>query len=440
MANKNLFSSFKGVFLAKAETVNKAGGAAYKYEDRNALVQLAVTGTLGDLYYQNAELELDAVLKAAAKVSDEFLAKTAIYAHQKGKMKDLPTLLLAVLASRDPILLSQAFPKVVTNGKMLRNFVQIMRSGQTGRKSLGTRPKKLVRSWLNNASDYQLLQASIGNDPSLADVIKMVHPKPQDAKRAAFYAWLIGKPCDIAMLPANVQDYIAYKEKPHGRVVPDVPFQMLTHLPLSKEGWTSLALRESWNMVRMNLNTFLRKGVFEKSWFGEGAATKQVAAILADPERIRKARAFPYQVMTAYQALSPDMPSVIHEAMHKAMEVSVSNVPRFKGCIAVCPDVSFSMACPVSGWRQGATTATRFVDVAALVAAAVLRRNRDAMVLPFDYEVRKQKISGRDTILTNAEKLAALCGGGTDCSAPLRELNNKGIAPDLVILVSDNQS
>ena len=73
------------------------------------------------------------------------------------------------------------FGRVVDNGKMLRNFVQIVRSGATGRKSLGSRPKKLVQHWLLSASEAQLLQAAVGNSPSLADVVKMVHPKPAEA-------------------------------------------------------------------------------------------------------------------------------------------------------------------------------------------------------------------------------------------------------------------
>jgi hypothetical protein len=54
-----------------------------------------------------------------------------------------------------------------------------------GRKSLGTRPKKVVQGWLNNATEAQLLAAAVGNAPSLAEVVKMVHPKPTDAWREA---------------------------------------------------------------------------------------------------------------------------------------------------------------------------------------------------------------------------------------------------------------
>ncbi|MBL7466277.1 RNA-binding protein, partial [Escherichia coli] len=84
-----------------------------------------------------------------------------------------------------------------------RNFVQIMRSGQVGRSSLGSRPKRLVQGWLEQASMPQLMAAT-GKDPSLADIVRMVHPKPADAARRAFYGWLIGRPNDVAALPAEI--------------------------------------------------------------------------------------------------------------------------------------------------------------------------------------------------------------------------------------------
>ena len=98
------------------------------------------------------------------------------------------------------------------------------------------------------------------------------------------------------------------------------------------------------------------------------------------------------------------------------------------------------MSGAVTGFRKGATTATRFVDVAGLVSAAILRQNPSATVLPFEVRVRDLRLEPRDTILTNAARLAEQWGGGTNCAAPLDWLLAKGRAPDLVIMVSDNQS
>jgi 60 kDa SS-A/Ro ribonucleoprotein len=178
-----------------------------------------------------------------------------------------------------------------------------------------------------------------------------------------------------------------------------------------------------------------RKGAFTVP-----GVAQHVADILRDPVRIRAAKAMPYQLLATLQALSPEVSECLRDALHDAMEASVSNVPMLSGSVAVCPDVSGSMSSPVTGFRKGATSTVRCIDVAALVAAAVVRKNPKARVLPFEVDVRDVRLEARDTILTNASKLAALGGGGTNCSAPLAALNRAGAAPDLVIFVSDNES
>ena len=104
MANKSVFASVKGRLLPAAKATNKAAAPAYAYSDAHALAQVAVTGTFGGMFYQNAQEELEYVLDVAEAVDVETLAKTAIYARQKGHMKDMPAVLLAVLARRDPVL------------------------------------------------------------------------------------------------------------------------------------------------------------------------------------------------------------------------------------------------------------------------------------------------------------------------------------------------
>ncbi len=434
MANKNLFASFVGKMLPKTNAVNKHGVPAYKFSPRHALAQLAVTGTLNQTFYATATEQFDEVLKAAQQVEPDFIAKAAIYARQRGHMKDMPAFLLAYLSMLQTNDFSKAFPRIVDGGKMLRNFVQVMRSGAVGRKSLGTRPKKMVQAWLETASDIEIMRASVGNDPSLADVIKMVHPKPGDKAREALYAWLIGRPHDVAALPQIVQEFEAFKQDP-ALPVPAVPFQMLTALPLTREHWAAIADKAGWQMLRMNLATFARHGVFEVEGFAE-----KIAARLADAAAIKRARVFPYQLMAAYAQAGQGIPAVVREALHDAMETAVSNVPAIEGRVVVCPDVSGSMSSPVTGYRQGATTKVRCIDVAGLVAAAVLRANRSARVIPFEQSVVKVDLEPRDTVMTNARKLAAIGGGGTNCSAPIELLVAEKAKVDLVIFVSDNES
>lgn len=434
MVSTNLFQTTRGKTPPRADTKNRAGGAAYAFSARHELAQYAATGCFNDTFYAAAVEDLDRVLGLCSQVPPVFVAKTAVYARERGYMKDAPALLCAALSVLAPELCAQVFHRVIDDGKMLRSFVQIVRSGAVGRRSLGSMPKRLVKSWLDGRSDRALFHASVGQTPSLADVIRMAHPRPANKTREALYAYLIDKPHDAGALPDVVKQFEAYKAGAT-RDVPDVPFQMLTSLDLGKVEWRAIAENAGWQMTRMNLNTFQRHGVFEKK-----AMIDRVAARLRDGGAIRRARAFPYQLLMAYHAAGPEVPEAIREALHDAMEIAIANVPEIDGKVYVMPDVSGSMSSPVTGHRNGSTTRVRCVDVAALVAAAVLRKNPTAEVIPFEHEVVSLRLSARDSVMTNAAKLSSVGGGGTSTSAPLRWLNQRRAKGDLLIYVSDNES
>jgi 60 kDa SS-A/Ro ribonucleoprotein len=363
-----------------------------------------------------------------------FVARAAIYARKAGTMKDMPALLAAYLTVAEPDLAVRVFGRVIDNGRMLRTFVQIMRSGQVGRTSLGTRPKRLVKGWLEQASMRDLMAAATGNDPSLADIVRMVHPSPRDETRRAFYGWLIGKPYDVAALPVEIAAFEEWKRDP-SESLPPVPFQWFTAFPLSAAQWGDLAGTMGWQALRMNLNTLARNGAFAVD-----GVTQAVAARLSDTEALRKARVLPYQLMVALDSAGEGVPLKVQAALEDALEASVSNVPIVSGTVVVCPDVSGSMASPATGYRRGATSKVSCNQVAALVAAAMLRTNRQARVLPFEQRVVKVTLDPYARLAVNTAKLAAVGGGGTSVSAPLAQLNAERAAVDLVVIVSDNQS
>lgn len=434
MANKALFASQSGKLLPKTNALNHEQAPAYALSAEHALAQYAATGCLNATFYASADSQLLDALQMCERVAPEFIARTALYARRRSYMKDLPALLCAVLAVKRPGLLAAVFDRVIDDARMLRNFVQIVRSGVTGRKSLGSLPKRLVEHWFEQRDDEALFRASVGNAPSLADVIKMVHPKPATESRTALYAYIIGRPHNVEHLPQVVREFELFKQG-KWESVPDVPFQMLTSLPLERRHWVAIAKRAPWQMTRMNLNTFARHGVFEERYM-----EKLIARRLATPELIRKAKVLPYQLLSAYRMTDRTVPAQVREALQEALEIALKNVPRIDGQVYICPDISGSMQSPVTGMREGVTTAVRCVDVAALVASALLRKNRSAVVLPFENDVVKVNLNPLDAVLTNAEKLSSLPCGGTNCSAPLSYLNRKKAEGDLIVYVSDNES
>src|SRR4029450_10020607 len=241
MANKTLFSTMFGG-LARTDTRNAENAPAYALPSKHALAQYAASGCLNSTFYADAGEQLAAVLELCRTVEDAFIARTAVYARERGHMKDMPALLCAVLATRNVRLLERVFPRVIDNGKMLRNFVQIVRSGAVGRRSLGSAPKRMVRRWFEARDDEAVFRASVGQSPPPGDGASMVPPKPATASRQALYAYLIGHARNAESLPALVGTYEAFK-RGETQTVPDVPMEMLTALPLSAADWRDIARR-----------------------------------------------------------------------------------------------------------------------------------------------------------------------------------------------------
>lgn len=446
MANRTVFANKTSKFVPATTTFNEAGGRAYDLGAKHALAQLACTGTFSNTFYTKAEDQIDRVLELAKQCEPEFVAKVAVYSRERGYMKDMPAYLVAYLSTVSSELFRDVFPRVIDNGKMLRNFVQIVRSGKVGRKSFGNAPKKMIQLWFETRDDEQVFRASVGNDPSLTDIINLARPRPMTKERAALYAHLLDrktgrfndKEFTVARaLPEVVSDYEQYRKNPKGEI-PNVPFEMLLGLDLDEKGWREVAMRATWAQTRQNLATFARHGVFK-----DAGVTNEVVKRLRDPKLIKKANAFPYQLLMAYLKTEGDstVPTSITLALQDAMEIATENVPSIDGQVAIFPDISGSMDSPATGVREGQTSKVSCRMVAALVASTMLRKNPDAIVWPFEQKALTDvRLNPRDSIMTNAKKLSGLPCGGTNCSAPLKELARQRIKTDLVVYVSDNES
>jgi 60 kDa SS-A/Ro ribonucleoprotein len=515
MVNRSLFTSTPGskapvlpVTSTGDVTRNEAGGAAFHFGPEHALAQLAATGTFNNTFYGTAEDQLLKLKELLPLVTPEYVAKLAVFSRSHGHMKDMPANLVAWLYARaagtDPLaaefrqFFRIVFPKVIDNGKMLLNFIQIVRSGVWGRKALATLGSKAVESWFNSRTPTQIFLQSVGARPSMNDVLRLCHVVPKNEEYAALYAYLCGEPLDVETPPRNglparkvqpkkehlpsiVQAYEEFKlarlnvttvradlDRAAAQLVahlatggrdyttasakmllerelvrleemapPALPFEMLTALPLTEKDWASIALNNGgWQFVCKNLNTFARHGVFK-----DLANVEKVAARLRDADAIRKARVMPYQVLAAYKHAGPTMPRPIVDALHDALEVAVKNVPALPGNVYVFVDVSGSMGSAVTGYRQGATSNMTVLDAAAMFGVALLRTCPNAQLVPVDTTVHTDfRLEPRDSVLTNAVKLAAFQGGGTRLDEALAWLVTTKKAVDTVIFFSDNES
>ncbi len=432
MANKNVFASVMSL-LPRADVRNEAGGLAYRLTPRHALAQLAATGCFNGTYYSDAEQQLAVLLALVEQVDDNvYLAKLAIYSRQRALMKDMPAALLVLLSKRDPELFRRVFDRVVDNGRVLRTLFQMIRSGRFGRKSLSYALQRAFQRWLNGASVGMLLSASIGNDPSLRDVLRLARPTPSDNARRALFGFLTEKsveqwaPATLADLPREVSDLIAFRraesEAEQVAILERARFRwdLLADSARGPSVWKAIARQMGPQALRMNLNTLVR----HEALAGDLEMVAYVAHRIADADEVRRSRQFPYQYLAAYLNAEANVPQAIRAALGQAAETACGNVPELPEAIVIGLDVSGSMASAVTGFRgRGATSRVRCVDVAALFAAALLRRNPGSVVIPFDTAAYPTEVGANETVLDLADRLAHFGGGGTNCALPLAEAN-----------------
>jgi 60 kDa SS-A/Ro ribonucleoprotein len=443
MANPNLFKSAPSSKAnpPKTNTTNSAGGRAYKFDDRHKLAQIACSNCFNGTYYTSADDNLKLAKEAALalKKDAEFIAKVAVYSRDKGYMKDMPSFLTVALADFDKVLFRKVFRKVVNNGKMLRNVIMMARSGQvTGKKfnmSAGTF-RHAIQEWFDAKSPHALFKASIGNDPSMKDILRMCRPKPNSSEKNALFGYFLDRKVEFESLPEIVRAYEKWKSNKEGPV-PDVDFRFLDSLGLSDQHWTEVAKNAPWKMTRMNLNTFARHNVFN-----DNSVIKIVADRLANREEIAKSMVFPYELFTAWQAIADthEIPFAVRDSLQTAMEFAIDNVPAINGKVHVCVDCSGSMGSPITGATKGrpASKAT-CAHVAGLIASAVVRKNPSATVWTFRNDAVKVAINPRDSVMTNVEKLSRH-GGGTDVASPLRKINEQKLDGDVIVYASDYES
>ena len=183
MANKTLFKSIVGKFMPSDGRSQRGARAGLRAEPKHALAQYAATGCLNRTFYASAEDQLAQGARACAQqVEPEFIAKTAVYCRERGFMKDMPALLCAVLSVTRP---GASGACLSARDRQRQDAAQLRADHALGRGRPQVARHARRSGWCASGSRRarrERLPASVGQSPSLADIIKMVHPKPADAR------------------------------------------------------------------------------------------------------------------------------------------------------------------------------------------------------------------------------------------------------------------
>jgi 60 kDa SS-A/Ro ribonucleoprotein len=424
-----------------------AGGNAYSLDNDTALAQYAVTGIFKNCRSASPKVSVDQLLEFARACEPKYVAQVAIYASECGDIRDTPVLLTAYLSTvEDKTWFNKAFDTVIYNVGQLRKFTTVIRSNTVGRRNMSASSiKKAVQRFFDNKTADRLFWQNIGSTPTLADVVKLTHPRPNTLAKDAYFAYLTNKPCAMADLPEKVRHFEAFKKGDRAEV-PDVPFLRLTSMNLNTSQWEQVFRRMTWNQLRMNINNANRKELFLNKEF-----TTWVVEKLQDPKAVAGSRVLPMALLTSLTSFDEGVPLSVVTAVRTALDHALSNAPVIDGNLKLIIDTSGSMHWPVKEedrrerWNPKKNVIRR-IDIAATFGSAILKANPEtSVVYPVDEVVwPADEVKPTNTLLENAQVLINKGGGGTDIScgleAVLKDLKAGQPVPDLVVIISDNES
>ena len=392
---------------ARADTVNLAGGDAFRESPKLELAALLLTATLGDQFYRTGDQAAARVKTLIAQTADKrFVAKAALYARKEAGMRSVTHLAAGELAQsvKGEQWTAPFFARLVHRPDDALEILayQLTVYGRPVPNSL----KKGLGAALSRFDEYQLAKYRRDDaEISLVDAVNLVHPPHSEALRKLVNGTLAPagtwetRLTQAGQAAAGDEDALAGAKAEAWREL----------LAMRKLGYFAL-LR--------NLRNILTQAP---------ELTDAAAATLTDARLIRRSLVMPFRFTAALEALhTANLPNagVVLAALSAAVDVSLENVPRFEGRTLIALDGSGSMM-------------GRSIKIGALFAAALAKSNAGADVMLFSDDARYVSLNRRDSTLTLAGWLEAQCAAaGTNFHAVFERATQ---AYDRIILLSDMQ-
>ena len=396
----------------KTLTTNLAGGQAYSQTNELALVSLLLTSFVNDQFYRSAQSSLDELRNLVTKVEDkEFIAKAAIYARDKFGMRSITHALAGELSSElaGKEWGKDFYDKVVVRVDDMTEILSYYLAYKTT-KSSPKFPNSLKKGFakaFDKFDGYQLAKYRGENkEVKLVDIVNIVHPVPTARNKEALELLIKGQLKSTETWESKLSNtgQVAETEEDLAQLKSDAWTQLLSE---RKIGYFAL-LRNLRNIISQ-----------------APTAVPMACELLTDEKMIKSSRVLPFRFNTAYDEISKLGTSTevrnVLVAINKALDISVSNVPKFDGETLVVIDVSGSM----SG---------RPAEIASLFGA-ILAKVNNCDVMTFANHADYKSYNPMDSVLTIRSGFR-FSGGGTNFQDIFVKANKKY---DRVIILSDMQ-
>lgn len=422
-------------------TRNFEGGAAYnidKYTELYTRVATCLVGEKkfykeienGQIVAQNQDKKILKLVKEIAKENPEFLLKLAVFARQHLYLRSIPILLLAecslikecqpYVRKYTPEIIRRADELTETVAYLISKIGQLGDCGlnkvdpkpnplKIGKGSLPLAIKKGLADAFSNFDAYQLAKYNRDGVVKLRDVLRLVHPKPQDKTQSDLF-----------------------KDLARGTLKSPETWETITTVKGSnKETWEEAVQVMPIFATLRNLRNLLKHEIGSKYW-------KIVYDRLSDENVIKNSKLFPFRFLSAYREIEDDTnPEVrdVMEYLEKSMDISAANIPHLKGTTAVFADNSASMTSTISGRSK-----VRHVDIANVNMALADKISDKSICGIFGVTFAVKNFGTRSGVLANANSIInGEVGHATNAYLAIKYLREHDISVDRIFIFSDAQ-
>ncbi len=395
------------------KTVNRAGGEAFEMSPKLALVTHVLTSMVKDQFYRSADEGISELKELLAKNDPLFAAKTALFARREYGLRSVSHIVAAEIAKtvKGQQWTKNFFDKIVYRPD---DMTEILSLYWADSKNEPNALKKGFKKAFSRFDGYQLAKyRGEGKEVSLVDVVNVVHPLHTEALAKLVKGELKNEKTWEAKISATKGDETK-----------------------KQEAWGDMLRSGTLGYFALLRNL---RNILES----DPGLVEMVAAQLTDEKKIKKSLVMPFRFLSAMTAVSEaglDTMATrkIMSAISQAMEIALSNVPRFEGKTLIVLDVSGSM---LGNSYFGYSSQVKVphdspLAIGALFAAALYKTNEaDMMLFTDDAEYRAIDPS-YPLAAVYGEITKNLTPSGTNFHAPFQTANK---AYDRIIILSDSQ-
>lgn len=391
---------------ATTKTVNKAGGEAFSLDDQFSFAFATLTSFLKDKFYSSENEQADTICKGVKNLDKTFVAKTALYARNEAGMRSVSHLIAAELANqvKGKEWTRSFFDKIVHR---VDDMMEIAACYFTKYgKPMPNAMKKGFAKAIGRFDEYALAKyRGEGSAVSLVDLVNLIHPKPTDKNAEAIRKLVKGelKSFDTWEKDVSATGQVAENE------------EQLKEL--KGDAWRNLIKERKIKYFALlrNLRNILE---FAPDCIDD------VCEMLTNEEQIKQSLVMPFRFLSAIKAVeqcSFGSERKVLQAINKAIDISLNNVPKFDGKTLVVLDSSGSMD------GQPAEIGSLF--------SAVLYKTNDCDFMTFSDNAKYQTLNPMDSTITLARSMDFISGGTNFHSI----FNTANKAYDRIIILSDMQ-